>query len=246
MSLNVNNEVLATDINALKNQVVNEIRKRTKKNINGVDELANYRNLQYSQTPAENVSLLTEHYNQIAAPILAINNTSKNITNVSLPSNVNANDLVNAITSLKTLLDDFHTHTEDYNTYDCRIQCTGYCSSCSDSCTGGCNDTCVTGCKTTCEGKCDQVCNGSCSGGCQGTCGGECTGGCTSSCTGGCTSTCGQNLCTNACGQWCTGTCKTGCLHGCRTTCNGCISTCAGTVTSNSVAPGPSKPGSTS
>lgn len=128
----------------------------------------------FTVTPAVGELVRAEHYNKIAEPIRAINQTGivgpttagSPVEDVSTPEELDAKITLYASKSLTT------------SNHGCAASCSGLCSS---TCSGGCSGSCsgCSGCGSSCTGECS---------GCSG-CWSQCSDGCTS-CSGSVSSEC--------------------------------------------------------
>lgn len=190
MALTQNNPILASDINALKNRVKNEMARR-----NGVGSLAGYAG---SWSVSSGTRADAKHYNETVGYIAKIKAVS------GLASSVSSGNIIYAINAASTRLSSNEGYSKTANSTDCASSCTGLCYT---QCTGGCR-----GC-TSCSGC--SSCTGTCVGGCTSctSCSG-CSGcsGCSDACSGctGCTSCSGCDGCTgcgDSCQNWCNQAC---------------------------------------
>lgn len=198
MALTKGSAISASDIVALHDRVLAEIKRRSQSG--AVGSMSTWTSkAAYTKTPAAGNAIQIEHANKIIEPVNAINTSGM--------TKVTAGATITNFSDLSAKLTTFETRSKQTNL-------TGSDHLCNASCTGLCSTGCHTGC-SSCGGSCSNNCSSSCTGDCDGTCLGGCEGDCYNSCDRGC------SYCSTSCG---TGNCKSLCTNDCAT---GCSETCA-------------------
>ena len=218
MALNAKNLILASDFVSLKARVKAEMQRRSY-----YGSLASYAGTAYDYTevPADDKIIKTEHINKLVTPMNAINTSGY--------STKSAGDVIPELETLNIKLTAYEKTAIYGSVNDCASNCSGLCrTQCSNTCSGGCSGgcsgcggACSTSCSSSCSGSCSGNCNGcgdgcttscrsdSCTAACYGNCAFVCSTDCTGGCGGGCGSSCSKDSCTS-CTAYCMPTCKTG------------------------------------
>ena len=200
MALTKGSAISASDIVALHDRVLAEIKRRSQSG--AVGSMSSWTSkAAYTKTPAAGNAIQIEHANKIIEPVNEINTSG--MTKVTVGA------AITNFSGLSAKLTTFETRSKQTSK-------TGSDHLCNASCTGLCSTGCYSGC-SSCGGSCSNNCSscgGACSNDCNSTCSGDCDGTCTSSCGQGCAS------CYTSCGTGtCTGACSNDCAKGCSETC---------------------------
>ena len=208
MALNAKNLILASDFVSLKARVKAEMQRRSY-----YGSLASYAGTAYDYTevPAGDKVIKTEHINKLVTPMNAVNTSGY--------STKSAGDIIPELETLNVKLTAYEKTAIYGSVNDCASNCSGLCrTQCSNTCSGSCSGTC-----SGCGGSCSYSCSGGCDTGCSGCegCGSGCSAGCAPTCAGGCWSDGCTSNCTAACRMDCSGCsgCGSGCSGGCQGSC---------------------------
>lgn len=156
-------------INSLKARVKAECQRR-----NASGSVASYGGTSYDYTnvPANGVTIAAEHRDKIMQPLKAINSTK--INTFESQNTVTSNEDISLMESFITVLE--KRDKTDGSGTDCNSGCTGMCySTCTGTCRGSCTNACAQGCSNDCTGSCTNWCAENCEYNCYPGCGTGCT-----------------------------------------------------------------------